>query len=160
MHNESDFEYEQFENTNVRPPTDIYEDQLIGGPSTLPGRGLPQVFSNTNVFPGGYSHVSSTTYTNVNPPSANTRSNARNQWAGEYPGMDHYAQQHDQFGEDSYMSNDFDEDAELRRGIASSMQTEQNPLGVQGHAVSQGASVQDTEDEILRQILEQSKNDK
>ena len=80
------------------------------------------VFANDNFYTGGFSNTHSN-------PSANTRSNARNQFANEFPGMEQYAQQHVEYQEDSYMSNEYDEDAELRRVMAqTSMQNNQNPL--------------------------------
>ena len=60
------------------------------------------------------------------------------------------------------MSNDFNEEDQINRAIAESIANSSSAANVSGGLSSSMANVNvnDTEEEIMRQILEQSKNDK
>lgn len=76
---------DQGENDNIRPPTDIYQDQMIGGPSN-------SYSQRTINFPGGgFTHIAQASYFNSG--------------RGEtlYPFPQNQMYNDDEYQEDSYM---------------------------------------------------------
>eukprot|EP00347_Sterkiella_histriomuscorum_P023509 403334376 len=134
--------------TNVRPAQDIYEDQMIGGPQNYsysssmnrPGMGGP-----------GFVQHSQSYFSSNMPGGPSSTSNVR----GGFNPIQQPSSHHFQYNEDSSMANDFDnEEDQLNRVIAESM-------AMQGVGGSQQpvVDVNDTEEELLRQIMEQSKRE-
>ncbi|CDW91546.1 UNKNOWN [Stylonychia lemnae] len=146
---------------NVRPPTDIYEDQMIGGPQSM---NFPQSRGQTHTYttyhPSGFGQTTTTTFSSSFSvgPNANI-----NRPANRFEPL---AEEQNYHEEDSHMANDFNDDEQLNRAIAESMGMNAQ-MGVHGQGIGIGGgggavqqnNVDETEEEILRQILEQSKNE-
>ena len=104
------------------------------------------------------------------PPPVHSYSNQPNLGYGSYsmaqqynfqqPPMEQWSDHEEEVQEDSQMHEEIGDDEALRRAMAESLGQPVGGLSVQGRSIQQPEYSEDLNDEIMRQILEQSKNDK